>query len=282
MVLPVLCHDPGENVNRLGIIEVLRRAWKPLDERELKISVHAGDRNRESRGMRFIVNQGNEPLCCVKRLPLAGPYDPRAILATQKACASLQVVRVPEVLGSIQDDQNWFVVEQFVPNGMRLDDAVRLNVMSRNDAEKLVAQVLREVYASASGDPDPKVDEERILAAIESSRLSDRAKTCFRGHVFNELSEMWHAPVWTSRDFLPRNILLSDGQPFLVDFDLACQTGLLGIDVLRIEFYTGWRIPFWPGRGALRDDLRIQLLFLILEEHLQRTIAGRAASSEVG
>ncbi len=274
MVLPVLCHDPGENVNRLGIIEVLRRAWKPLDGRDLSISIHAGDRHRESRGMRFIVNQGNEPLCCVKRLPLAGPYDPRAILATQKACGSLQSVRVPDVLGWIQDDQNWFVVEQFVPNGMRLDDAVRLNVVSRNDAEKLIAQLLQEVYASASGNPDPKLDEERILAAIESSRLSDRAKACFRGHVFNELSQMWHAPVWTSRDFLPRNILLSDGQPFLVDFDLACQTGLLGIDVLRIEFYTGWRIPFWPGSGALRDDLRIQLLFLILEEHLQRTIAG--------
>ena len=124
------------------------------------------------------------------------------------------------------------------------------------------------------GNPDAKVDEERILAAIESSRLSDRAKTCFRSHIFNELSMMWHAPVWTSRDFLPRNILLSDGQPFLVDFDLACKTGLLAIDVLRIEFYTGWQIPFWPSRGASRDDLRIQLLFLVLEEHLQRTIAG--------
>jgi glycosyltransferase involved in cell wall biosynthesis len=274
MVLPVVCNDPGENVNRLDIIEVLRRAWKPLDGRDLTISVHAGDRNRESRGMRFIVNQGNEPLCCVKRLPLAGPYDPRAILATQKACGSLAAVRVPEVLGCIQDDQNWFVVEQFVPNGMRLDDAVRLNVVSRNDAEKLVAQVLEETYAGASGEPDPKVDEERILAAIESSRLSDRTKTSFRRHIFDELSGIWHAPVWTTRDFLPRNILLSDGQPFLVDFDLACKTGLLGVDVLRIEFYTGWQIPFWPSRGASRNDLRIQLLFLILEEHLQRTIAG--------
>ena len=189
MVLPIVRHDPGEIVNRLGIIEVLRRAWKPLDGRELTISVHAGDRNRESRGMRFIVNQGNEPLCCVKRLPLAGPFDPRAILAMQKAFGSLSAVRVPDVLGWIQDDQNWFVVEQFVPNGMRLDDAVRLNVVSRNDAEKLVARVLQEVYAGASGNPDPKVDEERILAAIESSRLSDRAKTCFRGHIFNELSD---------------------------------------------------------------------------------------------
>src|ERR1700684_2761226 len=82
VVLSVLRDDFGEIVNRLGIIEVLRRAWKPLDGRDLAISVHAGDRNRESRGMRFIVNRAGEPLCCVKRLPLAGPYDPRAILTT--------------------------------------------------------------------------------------------------------------------------------------------------------------------------------------------------------
>ena len=261
-------------MNRLGIIEVLRRAWKPLDGGELTVSVHAGDRNRESRGMRFIVNRAGEPLCCVKRLPLAGPYDPRAILATQNAYGALRMVRVPEVFGWIQDDQSWFIVEQFVPNGMRLDDAVRLDMFSRSGAEKIVAQILQEIYAGAAGDPDPKVDEGRILAAIETSRLTDRQKTSLRRHVFSELSPMWHAPVWTSRDFLPRNILLSDGQPFLVDFDLACKTGLLGIDVLRIEFYTGWRIPFWPARGASRDDFRTQLLFLILEENLQLTIAG--------
>lgn len=274
MVLPVIRHDPGENVNHLGIIEVLRRAWKPLDGRDLTISVHAGDRNRESRGMRFIVNRAGEPLCCVKRLPLAGPYDPRAILATQKAYGSLRTVRVPEVLGWIQDDQSWFVVEQFVPNGMRLDDAVRLNGYSRTDAEMLVAQILQEIYAGASGEPDPKLDEERILSAIETSRLTDLEKASLRGHVFDESSSMWHAPVWTTRDFLPRNILLSNGQPYLVDFDLACQSGLLGMDVQRIEFYTGWQIPYWPSRGASRDDFRMRLLFLILEENLQLTIAG--------
>jgi glycosyltransferase involved in cell wall biosynthesis len=274
VVLSVIRDDFGEIMNRLGIIEVLRRAWKPLDGRDLAISVHAGDRNRESRGMRFIVNRAGEPLCCVKRLPLAGPYDPRAILATQKAFGGLKTVRVPEVLGWIQDDQSWFVVEQFVPNGMRLDDAVRLGVYSRKDAEMLVAQVLEEIYAGASGEPDAKLDEERILSAIETSRLSDLEKSRLRGHVFDDSSPMWHAPVWTTRDFLPRNILLSDGQPYLVDFDLACQSGLLGIDVQRVEFYTGWQIPYWPSRGASRDDFRTRLLFLILEENLQLTIAG--------
>lgn len=274
MVLPILCHDPGEIVNRLDIIEALRRAWKPLDGSELTVSAHAGDRNRESRGMRFIVNRRGEPLCCVKRLPLAGPYDPRAIMATQKAYGSLRTVRVPEVLGWVQDDENWFIVEQFVPKGIRLDDAVRFNSYAKSDAEKLVAELVGEIYGGCSGRPDAGVDKDRIVSAIAASSLTEQQKTSLRGHVFNEMSPIWHSPVWTSRDFLPRNILLSEGQPYLVDFDLACKTGMLGIDVLRIEFYTGWQIPFWPAKGAERNDLRIQLLFLILEEHLQQTMAG--------
>jgi len=260
-------------VNRLGIIEVLRGAWQLPDGRDLAMSVHAGDRNAESRGMRFIVKRANKPLCCVKRLPLAGPYDTQAILATQKAYRALTSVQVPQVLSSTQDDRNWFIVEQFVLEGMRLDDAIRRNVLTRPAAEKLVAKILQEIYSNSLGPADPKVDEKRILSAIESSRLTQQQKANFRQQVFDCRPPMWHAPVWTSRDFLPRNILLSEGHPFLVDFDLACKTGMLGMDVLRIEFYTEWRIPFWPAEGASRQDPRTHLLFLLLEEHLQRTIA---------
>ena len=260
-------------MNRLGIIEVLRGAWQLPDGRDLAMSVHAGDRNAESRGMRFIVKRFNKPLCCVKRLPLAGPYDTHAILATQKAYRALTSVQVPQVLSSTQDDRNWFIVEQFVLAGMRLDDAIRRRVLKRADAEKLVARILQEIYSNSLGPPDPKVDEKRILNAIEGSRMSKPQKASFREQIFACQPPMWHAPVWTSRDFLPRNILLSEGQPFLVDFDLACKTGMLGMDVLRIEFYTEWQIPFWPTEGASRQDPRTRLLFLLLEEHLQRTIA---------
>jgi hypothetical protein len=272
----VAVHQSGRITNHLRVIDALQRAWKPLDERELTVAVHGGDRDRESRGVRYVIRQAGEALCCVKRLPLAGPFDPGAILATQRTYGGLRKVRVPEVLGWTQDDQNWFIVEEFVPDGMRLDDAVRLNVVSRDEAENLIADVLQDISGGASGEADPGFDEKRILAAIENSRLTDRQKAGVRGRFFGELSMMWHAPVWTSRDFLPRNILLSHGRPFLVDFDLACKTGLLGIDVLRIEFYTGWRIPFWPSRRASRDDLWVQLLFFILEENLQRTIAGES------
>jgi GT2 family glycosyltransferase len=260
-------------VNRLGIIEVLRGAWQLPDGRDLAMSVHAGDRNAESRGMRFIIKRSNKPLCCVKRLPLAGPYDTQAILATQNAYRALSSVHVPQVLTSTQDDRNWFIVEQFVLEGMRLDDAIRRRVLTRPDAEKLVAKILREIYSNSLGPADPKVDEKRIVSAIEGSRLTEEQKATFRQQIFACQPPMWHAPVWTSRDFLPRNILLSEGQPFLVDFDLACKTGLLGMDVLRIEFYTGWEIPFWPAEGASRQDPRTRLLFLLLEEHLQHTIA---------
>ncbi|MGD0387372.1 MAG: glycosyltransferase family 2 protein [Tepidisphaeraceae bacterium] len=260
-------------MNRLGIIEVLRGAWQLPDGRDLAMSVHAGDRNAESRGMRFIVKRSNQPLCCVKRLPLAGPYDTQAILATQKAYRALTSVKVPQVLSSTQDDRNWFIVEQFVLDGMRLDDAIRRRVLTRPDAEKLVAKILQEIYSNSLGPADPTVDEKRVLNAIEGSRLSVQQKASFRQQIFACQPPMWHPPVWTSRDFLPRNILLSEGQPFLVDFDLACKTGLLGMDVLRIEFYTGWQIPFWPAEGASRQDPRTHLLFLLLEEHLQRTIA---------
>ena len=262
-----------QSVNRLGILKALNQAWKPLEGGDVEISVHAGDRNRMSRGARFIVTQAGRPICCVKRLPLAGPYDPSAILAAQKAYGSLKAVRVPEVLGSIQDDQNWFIIEEFIPNGMGLDEAVRLNVYPRDEAEKLTARILEEIDSTAVGSVDAKLDEARILPAIEFSSLADRHKASLRAHVFSEIAVLFHPPVWTSRDFLPRNILLSDGQPYLIDFDLACRTGLLGADVLRVEFYTGWKIPFWPSRGARRDDLRIHLLFLILEQQLQSTIA---------
>ena len=260
-------------MNRLGIIEVLRGVWQLPDGRDLAMSVHAGDRNAESRGMRFIVKRANKPLCCVKRLPLAGPYDMEAILTTQKAYRALTSVQVPQVLSSTQDDRNWFIVEQFVLEGMRLEGALRLGVLTRPAAENLVAKILREIYSHSLGPVDPDVDQKRIDAAIQASRLTEQQKAAFRQRIFSSQPPMWHAPVWSSRDFLPRNILLSEGQPFLVDFDLACKTGLLGIDVLRVEFYTGWQIPFWPAEGASRQDPRMRLLFLLLEEHLQRTIA---------
>jgi O-antigen biosynthesis protein len=262
-----------QSVNRLGILEALNQAWKPLDGGDVEISVHAGDRNRMSRGARFIVTQEGRPICCVKKLPLAGTYDPAAILVAQKAFGSLKAVRVPEILGSVQDDQNWFIVEEFIPNGMGLDEAARLNVYPREEAEKLIARILEEIDSAAIGGVDTKQDEARIISAIEFSCLSQRHKASLRAHVFSEMAVMFHPPVWTSRDFLPRNILLSDGRPYLIDFDLACRTGMLGADVMRVEFYTGWKIPFWPSQGARRDDLRIHLLFLILEQQLQSNIA---------
>lgn len=276
MVLPFVRNHAGETVNRLGIIDVLRGAWNLPDGRDLTISVHAGDRNARARGMRFIVKRSSDPLCCVKRLPLDGPYDPQAILATQKAYRNLSTVKVPEVLNSAQDKQNWFIIEQFVHDGTRLDDAVRRQMLSRSSAEKLVARILEEIYSNTLGEPDRAIDENRVRSAIEASRLTAPQKDDFRRQIFEAKPAMWHAPVWTSRDFLPRNILISEGQPYLVDFDLACKTGLLGMDVLRIEFYTGWTIPFWPDRGARRDDPRTHLLFLLLEEHLQQTVAAGA------
>jgi len=263
-------------VNRLGITDVLRQVWKPLDGRELTISVHAGERGRESRGMRFIVKQGGQPLCCVKRLPLAGPYDTRSILETQKAYGSLKTVRVPEVLGCTQDDENWFIVEQFVPDGTRLDDAVHLNLFAKEAAEKLLGDLLAEIHSKPLAGGESNVDEGRVLSAIETSQLTEQQKRNVRRHVLAVVSEIHHAPVWTSRDFLPRNILLSGGQPYLVDFDLACKTGLLGMDVKRIEQYTQWQIPFWPADDSLRYDPRTRLLFFLLEAQLQRTIAGTA------
>jgi GT2 family glycosyltransferase len=226
--------------------------------------------------MRFIVKRSSKPLCCVKRLPLDGPYDPQAILATQKAYHALSTVKVPEVLNSAQDQRNWFIIEQFVQDGTRLDDAVRRQMLSRSSAEKLVARILAEIYSNTLGEPDRSVDENRIVSAIQASRLTSSQKDEFQRQIFEADPLMWHAPVWTSRDFLPRNILLSEGQPYLVDFDLACKTGLLGMDVLRIEFYTGWNIPFWPDKGARRDDPRTHLLFMLMEEHLQQTVAAGA------
>jgi GT2 family glycosyltransferase len=270
---------------RLSLIEAVRQAWKPLDGTGLTISAHAGDRDRESRGMRFIIRRGEESLCCVKRLPLAGPYDTRAILETQKSYRQLKTVRVPEVLGCTQDSENWFIVEQFVPDGIRLDEAVRLNLTTRDSAQKLVASLLEEIAgtATAAGDApafDRLVDEARINAAIDASRIAADAKSGLRRFIFDGLPELSQLPVLTTRDFLPRNILLSDSQPFLVDFDLACRTVLLAMDVLRVEFYTQWQIPFWPAAGGSRDDQRTRLLFLVLEEHLQRTIAGAASSRQ--
>jgi GT2 family glycosyltransferase len=45
------------------------------------------------------------------------------------------------------------------------------------------------------------------------------------------------------------------------------------MDVMRVEHYTQWRLAFWPQEGAIRDDRLTQLLFLLLEQNLQATIA---------
>jgi hypothetical protein len=259
---------------RFGVLDVLRQVWGPLDEGDLSWTAQLGDQDRLSRGTRYIVKRGREPVCCVKELPLAGPFDTAAIVATQRGYAGLRKVRVPKVLGCTQDARSWFIVEEYVPDGVRLDDAVRSGAISRAEAENLIGEVLRDISGTALGNVDPKVDERRISAAFTNSHLAERQKASIREWVFDQLSNSRHGAVWTSRDFLPRNILLSHGRPYLVDFDLACRTGLLGIDVLRTEFYTGWRIPFWPAESASHDDSWLQLLFFILEEELQRTIVG--------
>ena len=275
MGLPVVSHAVGEIVNRLSILEVLREVWQLADTRDLTMAVHVGDRNAESRGMRYIVRRAGEPLCCVKRLPISGPYDVQALLATQRAYQSLEVARAPEVLGWTQDDQSFFIVEQFVKDGFRLDDAVGREMLSWQSARELVARIFEEVYSRPTGSVDAKIDRKRVMSAIEASGLSSRQKSAMARRVFDALPSMWHAPVWTNRDFMPQNVLLSEGKAFLVDFDLSCRTGLLGMDVMRVEFYTEWKIPFWPKEGARQDDPLTQLLFLVLEQNLQASVAGQ-------
>jgi GT2 family glycosyltransferase len=84
---------------------------------------------------------------------------------------------------------------------------------------------------------------------------------------------VFHAPVWTNGDIIPQNVLLSGDEAYLVDFDLSRRTGLLGMDVLRAEAYTTWGLAFWPDAGLARDDELTWLLFLLMEQNLQATIA---------
>jgi GT2 family glycosyltransferase len=258
-------------VKRLSILGVLRDVWQLPDTRDVTMSVHVGDRNPQSRGMRYIVKRGGEPLCCVKRLPISGPFDLQALLATQKAYRSLSVVKAPRVVGWVQDDQSFFIVEEFV-DGTRLDDAVWRGKFPAVVAQELVTNIFREVYSKRTGEVDPTVERKRVISAVERSDLSARQREKMLGRVL-DAAGLFHAPVWTNGDIIPQNVLLSGNEAYLVDFDLSRKSGLLGIDLMRAEVYTTWRLAFWPGEGLRRDDELTELLFLLLEQSLQSTIA---------
>ncbi|PKM47901.1 MAG: hypothetical protein CVV03_00615 [Firmicutes bacterium HGW-Firmicutes-8] len=254
----------------------------PRDFRNLAISLQISDgmRNSFASSCRYFVWLKEKIICSVKRLPDNGIFNLDDIIQTQKFFIKFSGFTAPEILGVYYgDDGNVYIMEEPIKSFRMLDDAVIRGDLLPREASSILEKLFQEVATQPSLEPDPallnkEVDE--FFAAADILSIPDKYVNYLKDVLKRDLGKIAGPVIRTTRDLIPRNILVSNGKPVIVDFDLSRRTHFLWIDVCRSIYYSKevvWNQDYLKFIPEGVNPTLINLLFWLSEVRLQQLIS---------
>ncbi len=228
---------------------------------------------------RYYVREGNHPVASVKQIPQTGPFDSHAILAVYDEYRRGRSFRPVRLLKSWRDEHSLWVMEEYISGATSLDDWVQEEKISADAAVGRIVSIADEIWELASPANAATLESELQACKTAFAELfenRDEAE-CFH-RLFREMmlsQRTRHRSVLTTRDYIGRNILLTDGgECVLIDYDLARRTTLFALDLSRSFFHVPYCTERLLQAKALQglDPLLLKIGAVAAECALQRQV----------
>lgn len=254
---------------------------KPEELNLLTINVQCNDgfRNANAWSRRFFVTLKGKPLCSVKAIPQNGIYSVNDIIQTQKLFSNFSGFTAPSILGIYKsNNDNAYIVEECISQGINLEHAIKRGDVLPCDAELIMDKLFEEVASQPSIDQNPHLltkELHEFISAAELLSIPHEFIKLLKDSLDRNVGRLAGRVIRTTRDLLPRNILISSGKPVVVDYDLSRQTHFLWLDICRKNYYTKDYAVALINQQYLPegiDPMLIYLLFCLSEIKLQHLV----------
>lgn len=226
---------------------------------------------------RYTIELHDEPIAAVKRIPLAGPFDPDAVLSAYDAHELAPVVRAPRVLGTMRDTVSLWIVEEYVAGAVSLDELVREGSLSAEEATQRIHDIADAVWNRGQPVDDALLESE--LTSCETALRDLLGEGGIAGALFAAFRRMildlrgQLRTVHTTRDYIGRNILLAPDRSWvLIDYDLAQRSAIPALGFARCAMHVPYCTEsLWQARVFEGLDRQLtEAVAVALEFALQR------------
>jgi len=257
----------------VGICEL--RDWGNLT---FRVQISDGIRNVYASSRRYFVYLKGRIICSVKRLPGNGIFNIEDVIKTQKLFSEFSTSGAPAIYGVYYSNDGYvYIIEEPVPSSITLQDAVAKGEVSPKSAALIMEEIFQNVAMQPALDFDPDLlDKEasEFLTVAEVLNIPADLIEWLKIYLEENLKQLVGSVKYTSRDLIPRNILISNEKTVVVDFDLSRKTHFFWLDVLRSKYYSkdvAWdEYPQYMPEGI--DPRLLELLFFLTEVRMAQLV----------
>jgi glycosyltransferase involved in cell wall biosynthesis len=246
----------------------------PTDDLQVLVRVSPTGWSHRLPALRHFVYRGRELVACVKQIPRHRGPDATSVRACYKRFAARPSFTVPRLLGSSEDTEHLYFVEEAV-RARSLTALVASGALTAEAAAAMLEAVLLDVWSLAGGVDDAQVrrSADALLAAADAI-FGSQSTRALAASAIAELERAHRdelCTVLTTHDITTANLLRDDaGRVWLTDFDLAAETAFFGLDYVRSWQHSAPLRPPSTSPFTSRQSYHLyQALYPLLEYRLQ-------------
>ena len=258
---------------------------KDKDKISISLMISDAPRRADVLSRRYIISIDHKRILSVKFLPKSWRFLPQDIMKTRSLYSGFHSFKVPKLLGYFLSTEGYFFIEEYIHPAISMAMLIEKGDINSQQAKEIIRDILAEIGKNA----DP-ADREFIIEEKTNyyNYLKILIGECYLYNIVIEYLEkliddnsMSLKRVWSPGDIIDRNILLSDGHWYLVDFEYCHQTLFLFKEAYRSIHYSKWarnlRIhDFSPWLGKFPNEAA-ELLSLAWENYLYSEVLDRQA-----
>lgn len=249
------------------------------------ITLAIGDvpRPRENLARRYIVSKDDAILLSVKFIPGGSGFPAEDILRTRTRYADLDFFRVPDLVAHFPTAEGHFFIEEHLRSSIALGKLVEQGTLSGHQAADVTRRILGQIWST--GEPASegfiRTEKENYRTYLQTF-IADIEAAFLRNVILEDLERIVddHAVglkrVWSAGDIIDKNILLSNGHWYLIDFEYSHPTLFFFKEAYRNLLYCPWArtltlSQLFPWIGDFPEDIA-QVLSLAWEKHLHSEV----------
>lgn len=258
------------------------------DKESVSISLLIGDAPKrvEALSRRYIVSKNYKPFLSVKFLPKPWRFSFQDILQTRALYSSFSSFKVPQLFGQFSTKEGHFIIEEYISAALPLAKLIENRDINSRQALEVIQKILSEIWLASEPASSEFILKEiknyrnYLQALIEESYLLNIIIDNLE--ILIDINSGNIRQAWSTGDIMDRNILLSDKQWYLVDFDYCHQTLFFFKEAYRNILYANWANNLTlhemaPWLGKFPEEMA-RVLSLAWEKHLYAEILDKQAN----
>ena len=198
------------------------------------------NRNSDSATSRFLIKRDGRSLCAVKKININSPYNIEYLSQMQELIQKSNKIGAPKIYSISSAGQYIYILEEYI-EGQSLEECYLQGKINKSDFMQVLNNVFIETLNSGYESTltttifDEKAELESVLSELDWNKEQ-------KLEVSRQMNELLlkssNKPILTSGDLWPKNIIMNNNVPYLVDFDLSHITQQKWIEIVRVIHYT--------------------------------------------